>query len=59
MALKTGLRPLQNVRRAPEKYGELFRRSKITLPLQTFGFRVKKRGVKVPTPEIRVASLAA
>ena len=59
ISLKNGLKPFQNVRRAPEKYWELFRRSKITLPLQTFGFRVKKRGVKVPTAEIRVAPLAA
>lgn len=59
ISLKHGLKPFRNVRRAPDKYWELFRRSKISLPVQTFGFRVKKRGIKIPTPEIRVAPLVA
>ena len=59
ISLKHGLKPFRNVRRAPDKYWELFRRSKISLPLQAFGFRIKKRGIKIPTPEIRVAPLVA
>jgi len=56
---KHGLKPFRNVRQAPAKYWELFRRSKISLPVQTFGLRIKKRGIKIPTPEIRVAPLVA
>lgn len=48
-----------NLRRAPEKYWDMFRRSKIALPPQTFGLRIGKKGVKLPSPEIRVAPLAA
>ncbi len=59
ISLKHGLRPFQNVGRAPEKYWKMFRRSKISLPSQTFGFRIKKRGITVPIPEIRVAALVA
>jgi hypothetical protein len=59
ISLKHELKPFRNVRRAPDKYWELFRRSKISLPVQTFGFRIKKRGIKIPTPEIRVAPLVA
>ncbi len=55
ISLKHGLKPFRNVRRAPDKYWELFRRPKISLPVQTFGFRIKKRGIKIPTPEIRVS----
>jgi hypothetical protein len=54
-----GLKPFANRRRAPEKYWTLFRRSKITLPPERFGIKVKQRGVTIPTPEIRVAPLAA
>ncbi len=59
VSLENGLKPFRNVRRAPEKYWTLFRRSKISLPPQTFGLNIKKRGLKIPTPEIRVAPLAA
>lgn len=59
ISLEHGLKPFANRRRAPEKYWALFRRSKITLPEQGFGIKIKQRGVKIPTPEIRVAPLAA
>jgi hypothetical protein len=59
VSLANGLKPFRNGRRAPEKYWAMFRRSKISLPQQSFGLRTKKRGVKIPTPEIRVAALAA
>lgn len=59
ISLENGLKPFANLRRAPEKYWTLFRRSKITLPEQRFGIKIKQRGVKIPTPEIRVAPLAA
>ena len=57
--LKHGLKPFRNVPPAPAKYRELFRRSKIPLSIQTFGLRIKKRGIKIPTPEIRVAPFVA
>ena len=59
LSLANGLKPFRNRRRAPEKYWTLFRRSKISLPPQSFGLRIRKRGVKIPRPEIRVAPLAA
>jgi hypothetical protein len=59
ISLKNGLKPFASVRRAPDKYWQLFRRSKISLPLTSFGFTIKRRGIKVPTPEVRVAPLAA
>jgi hypothetical protein len=59
ISLAHGLKPFANRRRAPERYWALFRRSKITFPRQRFGIKIKQRGVKIPTPEIRVAPLAA
>jgi hypothetical protein len=59
ICLENGLRPFKGVRRAPKKYWDLFKQSKISLPPQSFGLKIRKRGVKVPTPEIRVAPLAA
>jgi hypothetical protein len=59
ISLANGLKPFKNRRRAPEKYWTLFRRSKIALPPKSFGLRIKKSGVSIPTPEIRVAALAA
>src|SRR5438105_15834309 len=57
ISLANGLKPFRNERRAPKKYWTLFERSKIVLPRESL--KIKKRGVKIPTPEIRVASLAA
>ncbi len=59
VSLENGLKPFRNVRRAPEKYWTMFRRSKISLPHESFGLKIKKRGVKIPIPDIRVAPLAA
>lgn len=59
VSLANGLKPFRNGKRAPEKYWMMFKRSKICLPQQSFGLKIKKRGVKIPTPEIRVAPLAA
>ena len=59
ISLANGLRPFKNERPAPKKYWALFERSKISLPPQRFGFKIKGCGVRIPTPEIRVASLAA
>lgn len=59
VSLANGLKPFSTARRAPEKYWTMFKRSKISLPEQSFGLKIKKRGVKIPTPEIRVAPLAA
>ena len=59
ISLQNGLKPFGKRRRAPERYWRLFRRSKITLPQQSFGIKIKQRGVQIPTPEIRVAPLAA
>lgn len=59
ISLANGLKPFRNARRAPKKYWTLFERSKIALPQQSFGLKIKKRGVKIPMPEIRVAPLAA
>jgi hypothetical protein len=59
ISLANGLKPFKNERRAPKKYWTLFERSKISLPQQSFGFKIKGCGVKIPTPEIRVAPLAA
>lgn len=59
ISLRNGLKPFRNRRRAPAKYWALFKQSKISLPPQTFGLSIKKRGVKIPPPEIRVAPLAA
>jgi len=59
VSLENGLKPFRDTRRAQKKFWTLFNRSKISLPLQSFGLKIKKRGVKIPTPEIRVAPLAA
>jgi predicted RNase H-like HicB family nuclease len=59
ISLENGLKPFGKRRRAPEKYWALFKRSKIELPPRTFRIALGTRGVKIPTPEIRVAPLAA
>lgn len=53
------LKPFSMLRRAPKKYWDMFRRSRISLPPQTFRFKISRRGVKLPPPEIRVAPVAA
>jgi hypothetical protein len=59
IAKKHGLKPFQNLRPAPRKYWEMFRRSKIALPPGTFWFKSSKGGLRMPPPEIRIAPLAA
>lgn len=59
ISLAHGLKPFANRRRAPQRYWTLFTRSKIALPPQRFGIKLKQRGVNIPIPEIRIAPLAA
>ncbi len=59
ISLQNGLEPFATLPRAPERYWDMFRRSKIVLPSQTFGFRVEDPKVELPSPEVRVAPLAA
>jgi hypothetical protein len=59
ISLENGLKPFAKVGRAPKKYWDMFQRSKITLPPQKFAFKVGRRGVKLPAPEVRVATQAA
>jgi hypothetical protein len=59
ISLKHGVKPFPYLQPAPKKYWDIFRRSRMVLPPQTFGLRVAKRGLKLPSPEIRVAPLAA
>jgi hypothetical protein len=54
-----GLKPFAKVGRAPKKYWDMFRRSKISLPPRTFTFKINRHGIKLLPPEIRVAPLAA
>jgi hypothetical protein len=50
VSLANGLKPFRNGRRAPEKYWAMFRRSKISLPQQSFGLRIKKSRPSPPDP---------
>lgn len=59
ICLENGLKPFAQVRPAPKKYWEMFRRSRISLPPQTFRFKSSRRGITLPPPEIRVAPVAA
>lgn len=59
VSLANGLKPFRNGRRAPKKYWMMFKRSKICLPQQSFGLKIKQRRVKIPTSEVRIAPLAA
>lgn len=58
ISLANGIKPFQNVPQAPKRYWEMFRRSRIPLPPQKLRFKLKKRGIKVLPPQIRVASAA-
>jgi hypothetical protein len=59
VSLANGLKPFKSRRRAPKRYWVMFERSKICLPQRSFSLKIKQRGVKIPTPEVRVAPLAA
>ena len=54
--LAHGLQPFEDLPPAPWKYRVMFNRSKITLPSQLFGFGIKNRAFKIPTPKVRVAA---
>jgi hypothetical protein len=59
LSLRNGLRPFSTVGPAPEKYWEMFKRSKLSLPLAPSAFKIRESGIKLPAPEIRIATLAA
>ena len=48
-----GKRPFADLRRAPQKYWDMFEHSKIPLPTQMF--RVKQYTLAIPAPRVRVA----
>lgn len=58
IGLEHGFDALATVRRAPKKYWEMFRRSRIELPPQPSRFKPRKRGISVRPPQIRIASAA-
>ena len=51
-----GQQPFNDLPRAPQKYWEMYQRSKIILPPQMFRFNVKNRTLRVPTPKVRIAA---
>lgn len=51
-------RPFHDLRRAPEKYWAMFRRSRLTLPAPMFRM-LKSRGIVVAPPQICVAAPSA
>ena len=58
--LRHNQRPFRDLRRAPEKYWAMFRRSRLALPAPLFKLGVvKSRGVVVAPPLIRVAASSA
>lgn len=57
-SLKNGLVPFQALRPAPKKFWKMFERSRIPLPSERFRFKLRRPGVKLPAPEIRVAAAA-
>ena len=57
--LRHNQRPFEGLPRAPQKYWEMFQRSKIPLPAPIRFAPVKRNGVVVPPPEVRVAQPAA
>lgn len=59
LSIRNGLKPFASVGPAPKKYWEMFKRSKISLPLKHAAYSIPERGIKLPRPEIRIAALAA
>ncbi len=53
---ENGLEPFRNLPRAPQKFWDMFERSKIPLPAQKTGFEVKRRGFKLLPLQLRVAA---
>jgi hypothetical protein len=58
IGLEHGFDALAAVRRAPQKYWEMFRRSRIELPPHALRFKPKRRGVTVRPPQIRIVAAA-
>jgi hypothetical protein len=55
--LRHSQRPFHDLRRAPEKYWAMFRRSRLRLPAPMFKLGVlKSHGVVVAPPQIRIAA---
>jgi hypothetical protein len=58
--LRHNQRPFHDLRRAPEKYWAMFRRSRLRLPAPMFKLGVlKSHGVVVAPPQIRIAAPSA
>jgi hypothetical protein len=58
--LRHNQQPFHDLRRAPEKYWAMFRRSRLRLPAPIFKLGVlKSHGVVVAPPQIRVAAPSA
>jgi len=54
--LRHNQRPFRDLRRAPEKYWTMFRRSRLKLPAPMFKLGVlKAHGVVVAPPQVRIA----
>lgn len=54
--LAHGQQPFDDLPTAPQKYREMFDRSKITLPSGMLRFSVKGRPLTIPSPRVRVAA---
>src|SRR5438309_6891500 len=58
--LRHNQRPFRDLRRAPEKYWAMFRRSRLKLPAPMFKLGVlKAHGVVVAPPQVRIAAPSA
>jgi hypothetical protein len=58
--LRHNQRPFHDLRRAPEKYWAMFRRSRLRFSASTFKLRVlRSRGVVIAPPRIRIAAPSA
>ena len=58
--LRHNQRPFRDLRRAPEKYWAMFRRSRLKLPAPMFKLSVlKAHGVVVAPPQVRIAAPSA
>ena len=59
--LENGVQPFANIRRAPQKYWDMFETSRIILPPppERFSYRLGALTIEVGPPELRVAAVAA
>jgi len=58
ICVENDLEPFRNLPPAPERFVDMFNRSKITLPPEQLDFKIKTGGVEVLAPELRVAAAA-